>query len=108
MTIIFSSYLQRPVELTDERKQHIVLQHPDLVPDYIDLIVQVIEDPDEVRSDTRFPNTQLFSRWFADLKQGKFVVVVIVSDSIPVERLWIVTAYIARRLTQGVIQWKRN
>lgn len=107
MTIIFSSYLQRPVELTDERKQHIVLQHPDLVPDYIDLIVQMI-DPDEVRSDTRFPNTQLLSRWFADLKQGKFIVVVIGSNSIPIERHWIVTAYIARRLTQGITQWKRN
>jgi hypothetical protein len=36
---------------------------------------------------------ELFSHWFPEVKEGKFLVVVIVADPSPAERYWIVTAY---------------
>jgi hypothetical protein len=36
------------------------------------------------------------------------VIVVVVTDAAPNERHWIVTAYIARKLAGGVIEWTRS
>jgi hypothetical protein len=51
---------------------------------------------------------ELFSRYYADLRQGKHVVVVVVSKLGPNERHWIITAYMARKLAEGEIEWKRD
>ena len=53
-----------------------------------------------VRLSPRSGNTQLFSGWFESLRGGKYVVVVVVSDLAPLARHWIITAYIARRLSK--------
>jgi hypothetical protein len=45
---------------------------------------------------------------FDSVRGGKHVVVVVVSESVPGARHWIITAYIARRLAQGEIEWKRD
>jgi hypothetical protein len=79
----------------------------DLLPLYRKAVEQTLADPDEVRRDTRFPNSLLFARWFPDVKGGKFVVVVVVADSPPQSRYWIVTAYMARQLSGGTLTWKR-
>jgi len=43
----------------------------------------------------------------AYVQGGKHVMVVVVSA--PADgRHWIITAYIARRLAEGVVEWKRN
>jgi hypothetical protein len=101
-------YLHGTVELTEERRGHILLKHPDLLPEYLDQFVRTLADPDEVRRDPRFPATRLFSRWFENIKAGKFIVVAVVSDPPPEERHWVVTAYIAGRLVQGAMEWKRS
>jgi len=108
MALLQCPYLGTAVELTDERQQHILSQHPDLLPEHFVHLAETLADPDEVRRDSRFPATRLFSRWFEDVKKGKFVVVAVVSDPLPAERHWVVTAYIARKLVQGVVEWKRN
>jgi hypothetical protein len=138
-------YLGVLVELTDERRRHILLKHPDLLPKYIDYVAETLAEPDDVRRDSRFPATRVFeqdldnlrrkdslrgaetaeisvrlgnysashfegsafARWCESVKGGKLVVVVMVSDPPPMERYGVVTAYIARKLTQGVIEWKR-
>ena len=46
------------------------------------------------------------SRWFDNIKGGKHVVVVVVSEHSG--RHWVVTAYLARRLAEGVVEWKRS
>ena len=99
--------LHTEVELSDEREQHIYAKHPDLLPEHLGRLAQTLADPDEVRVDARFPATRLLSRWFDNLKGGKFVVVLVVSDPPPEGRHWIVTAYIARKLVEGVMEWKR-
>jgi hypothetical protein len=104
----FCPYLDSEVELTEERERHIIERHPDLPTRYQELIADTLSDPDEVRCDTRFENTLLFSRWYPILRKGRYMVVAVVTDTFPQERNWIVTAYIARKVTQGEVIWTRN
>ena len=103
MVLFSCPYLGSEVELTDEREQH-----PDLLPAHRQKIADTLAEPDQVRRSTRFGNTRLFSRWFAELRGGKHVVVVVVSHYGSSRRHWIITAYIARRLAGGEIEWKKN
>lgn len=84
------------------------MHHPDLLPEHFEAISRALADPDAVRRDSRFAATHLFSRWFEDIKRGKFVVVAVVSEALPAERHWVVTAYTARKVVQGVTEWKRS
>jgi len=101
-------YLSGEVELTDERERHIVENHPDLLPEHRDRIADILADPDQIRISARFKNARLFSRWFDTVRGGKHIVVVVVSESGPVGRHWIITAYIARKLAGGESEWKRS
>ena len=101
-------YLGGTVELTDEREQHIAANHPDLLPAYRWCIAEALTDPDQVRRSERFGNARLLSRWFSSVRDGKQVVVVVVTETGVVNRHWIITAYMARRLTGGEIEWQRN
>ena len=101
-------YFGAEVELTSERADHIERHHPDLLPEHAEALASTLADPDEVRSDERFPGTLAFSRWHGNVKRGKYIVVVVVSDAMPV-RHWVVTAFIARRLSsKGEVEWKRS
>ena len=88
--------------------RHIIENHPDLLPEHRQRIGQTLADPDQVRISSRFKDSRLSSRWFANVRGGKYIAVVVVSESITVRRHWIITAYIARRLVGGEIEWKRN
>jgi hypothetical protein len=101
-------YLSGEVELTDEREHHIAENHPDLLPEHRECIAQTLGDPDQVRTSLRFKNARLFSRWFDIVRNGKYIVVVVVSERGPIARHWIITAYMARKLAGGEIEWKRN
>ncbi|MBM4431592.1 MAG: hypothetical protein FJ026_14795 [Chloroflexi bacterium] len=101
-------YLKGVVELTDEREAHIARTHPDLLPDCLPQIGQTLADPDQVRRSHRLSSARLFVRWFTDILQGKYVVVVVVSERAPAERHWIVTAYMTRRLAGGEFEWHRD
>jgi len=96
-------YLGDIVESTDEREQHIAEHHPDLLPELREYFTRTLAEPDQVRRSSRVENARLFSRWYDDL--GKHVVVVIMSET--EGRNWVVTAYMSRRLAQGVAEWIR-
>jgi len=102
------SYLGGDVELSNERKAHIALNHPDLLPEYLSQVGQTIADPDLVRISARMSTARLFYRWFADIRGGKHLVVVVVSESAPKERHWIITAYVTRRVAKGGVEWTKN
>jgi hypothetical protein len=108
MTQFACPYLHGVVELTDERERHIAERHPDLLPEHRERIADTLTNPDQIRRSMRFRNARLFSRWFEDIREGKHVVVVIMSEADPSNRHWIITAYLARRLGEGEIEWKRN
>ncbi|RJO66886.1 MAG: hypothetical protein C4523_11005 [Myxococcales bacterium] len=101
-------YLKSDVELSEDREQHISGRHPDLLPEHRERVARTLADPDQVRHSRRFGSARLFSRWFDDLHGGKCVVVVVVSEPDPAGRHWIITAYMARKLVEGEIEWARN
>ena len=106
MALLSCPYLGGDVELTEEREQHIRERHPDLLPSYRDQLGQTLADPDQVRRSASSANGRLCSRWFDNIRGGKHLVAVILSD--PSGRQWMVTAYLARKLAEGVAEWKRN
>jgi hypothetical protein len=105
MTQFECPYLNAEVELSAEREAHIADRHPDLLPAHRDRIAEVLTHPDQVLRSARFGGARLFLRWYNDGPRGKHVVVVVVSESGAVERHWIITAYHARRLPEGEVEW---
>ncbi len=101
-------HLRGPVELSEERERHVAERHPELLPEGRHRIAETLADPETVRRSPRMGNARLFSRWYDDLRAGKHVVVVVVSQSGDSGRHWIITAYIARRLVGGEIEWERS
>ena len=101
-------YLKGDVDLTEERERHIAERHPDLLPKHREWISETLAAPDQVRRSLRFGSARLFSRWYTDLRAGKHVVVVVVSEPDPSDRHWIITAYIARKLAEGGVEWSRS
>lgn len=99
-------YLGVDVELTDERAEHIAERHPELLPSHVTEIAEAPADPDEVRQSSRSRDAKLFTRWFAGLRGGKHVIVVVVGGQLR-GRHWVSTAYIAGKLAPGVAEWQR-
>jgi hypothetical protein len=108
MDLLPCPYLDSPVELTDERERHITRHHPDLLPARRERMIEAVGDPDQVRRSSRVGNGRLFAKWFGDLRGGKYVVVVAVSDQRQKTNPWIITAYMARKLAEGEIEWQRS
>jgi hypothetical protein len=100
-------YLNGEVEVTEERERHITERHPDLLPGHRPRIAETLAAPDPVRTSARFGSAKLFSRWYTDVPQGKYGVVVVVSERTPQERHWIITAYLASKLAEGGVEWQR-
>lgn len=98
-------YLEGEVELTEEREQHIATTHPDLLPEYLPQVEETLVDPDQVRRSTRMEDALLFSKRFEEIKGGKYIVVVVVTEQ---ARRWIITAYLARKLTGGILAWPKT
>lgn len=107
MLLLKCPFLGSDVELSDERRAHIAQRHPDLLPAFEDLLGETLAAPDHVRQSRRIENAYLFSRWYDHVRNGKYIVVVVIGESY-VERYWIVTAYLARRLTGGTDIWTRD
>jgi hypothetical protein len=101
-------YLSSDVELSLEREKHIAENHPDLLPEYKKHIGETLANPDQVRLSSRFKHARLFTRWFDFIRDGKYIVVVVIPQSKPSTRHWIITAYIARKLSGGEIEWKKS
>jgi hypothetical protein len=100
--------LQSEVELTEERERHIAERHPDLLLEHRTCLAETLADPDQVRRSTRLRDARLFTRWFDTVRRGKHIVVVVVTDVATSRRHWVVTAYMARKLTDGDLEWTKS
>jgi len=89
----YPSVLGPPVELTDERRDHILRRHP-VVASFPDRIGDVIAHPEKIRRSVYDPNVLLLSRFYADILGGKHLVVVVKTGARP----FVLTVYVARRL----------
>ena len=56
-------YLKTQIELTDERREHIINRHSDVEPFLIHL-ANVLESPDEIRTSQRDSETVIFYRHY--------------------------------------------
>ncbi len=101
-------YLGGEVELPAERERHITGRHPELGSRHLVLIREVLAEPDLVRRSARAADASLLSRWYTDFRDGKHVVVVVLSEPVGSGRHWIVTAYVASRLRGGRVEWMRG
>jgi hypothetical protein len=99
--------LNGEVELSDERETHIADNHPDLLPEFLAQIELTLAAPGQVRRSLRMSSARVFCRWFEEVRQGKYVMVVVVSESTPAMRNWIITAYMTRRLANGEVEWRK-
>jgi hypothetical protein len=93
-------YLNQLVELTEERYQHILIAHPGTLPDYLTQLEATLENPDLIRRSDRDPDALLLSKWFEDIRSGRYLVVVVIAQTEP-ERAWIVTTDTARKIKGG-------
>ncbi len=72
----YQSIIGKTVELTKERKGHILLRHPD-VATHISKIPKILLEPDQIRVDNTDKFVLLFYRYFSRIDHGKYLTVAI-------------------------------
>ena len=98
---MFCTYFGCDVELTEERKIHIRTYHPDAY-SYLERFPDVLLNTEVIHRDYQ-PNSFLFGKRYPDIFGGKYLVLVLIRDR---ERTWVITAYVARKITTGTEIWK--
>ena len=93
-------YLGRSVELTDERAAHIAATHEVDAATILESIPLVVAAPQVAFQAEHDGRQYLLAREIDRPTGTKHIVVIIVAQTEP-DRLWIVTAFIARRLPGG-------
>lgn len=92
----FASNFGRIIELTCERKKHIVEYHPDVQRHFVK-IKEVLECPDEIRKSRHDSKVLLFYKYFANIKNGKYLVVVVKTN----KRNFVITCYLTDKIKTG-------
>ena len=91
------------IELTTERKRHIVIRHPELQ-GHLQKIGKVLQKPDEIRVSRYDANVLLFYKYFGKIRGGKyFSVTVKLAD-----RSFVLTAYFTDQIRAGVLYEKEK
>ena len=96
MTIFYSPIFGE-AELTAERKGHVLKAHPELKA-HLKKLYNVLSDPDQIRRSRFDENVLLFYKFFASIKDGKYINVTV---KIGQERNFILTSYITDRIRAG-------
>jgi hypothetical protein len=94
-------YLSSQVELSEEREEHIIQNHPNTLPDYLEQLSETLANPDLVRPSKHDTQAFRFSTWIDTIRTGRYLRVITVSD-LETKRHWIITAYTARKLAGGI------
>lgn len=94
--LLYRSSIAKDIELTSERKAHILLYHPDLKP-HFSKIKKVLLKPDEIRISKSDQSVLLLYRYFDNIDLNKYIVVVVKIN----ERKFILTAYLSDRILSG-------
>lgn len=92
----FKTVIGKTVELTLERKQHILEEHPELK-DHFDKLEQVLLKPEEIRISRTDANVLLFYRYFVKIKSGIYITVVAKFN----DRNFILTAHMTDKIKMG-------
>lgn len=94
----YQTSIGRQVELTPERRKHILQFHPDLKP-YLDQIKLVLESPEIIKRSLDDPRVLIFYRYFDTILSGKYIAVVVKTN----QRNFILTSYLTSHIKTGEI-----
>lgn len=94
----FASALGKLVELTDERREHIVRYHADLGP-FLDRLGAVLAHPDELGRRLDDPQVVLFYKYYPDILGGKYIAVAV---KVGEPRSFVLTACLTKSIRTGV------
>lgn len=92
----YESITGKTIELTSERKKHILTFHPDLHP-YMKHIKEVLLQPDDLKISKSDPQVLLFYKYFDTILDGKYIAVTVKLN----ERNLILTSYLTNRIKSG-------
>ena len=91
------------IVLTDSVRATILEKHPEAA-DFIDLIGEVVAQPDEVRQSVRDTRIVLYYQFRTSVLEGKWVVVVVKR----IDRNFISTRYATDKIKCGDLLWKKT
>jgi len=91
------------IVLTDSVRATILEKHPEAA-DFIDLIGEVVAQPDEVRQSVRDTRIVLYYQFRTSVLEGKWVVVVVKR----IDRNFISTRYATDKIKSGDLIWKKT
>ena len=92
----YKTILGKTVELTIERKLHILTSHPDMKFHLVKL-QQVFTLPDAIRRSRIDNDVLLFYKYFANIKGGKYIVITVKTG----QRNFVLTAYLTDKIRAG-------
>jgi hypothetical protein len=90
-------HLNANITLSIPRAQHIIEQHPRTWPDLRTEITATLANPDRIFPSKSDPEAQQFVKWFDTIRTGRYMIVIVVSQS-DLDQHWIITAYTMRKL----------
>ena len=93
-----------PVELTEERWQHIVTEHPE-VHGHQEKIPTVLADPEYVKRSKRDEQVRLYYRYFDTILNGKYLLVVVETGA---TRSFVLTGYLTDSIKKGETGWEKH
>jgi hypothetical protein len=99
----FKDTLNRRIRLTDERKEHIEVDHPEMY-GQIDKIQDALSNPDIVVRSRTDPEVELFYRHYVITPVTEKYLCVIVK--VLVGDMFIITAYFTDTIKRGEVLWK--
>jgi hypothetical protein len=82
MSWFLCPYLGHSVELTEERREHIAERHPDILPEYESQLAEAIAAPDSIYKSQYDDKALIFSKWFDNIKTGRYLVAVVVTPEV--------------------------
>ncbi len=92
----YKSILGKIIELTPERKKHILLYHPDLKP-YLKFIKDVLLSPDKLKMSKSDASVLLLYKYFDTILGGKYIAVVVKLG----KWSFILSAYLTNKILSG-------
>ncbi len=98
-----TDYCGNQIELTDERWKHIVTEHPE-VRGIKDRLLEILSKPDLVKRSKRDKDVLLYYRYYPDMFDGKYLLVVVKIQKHP----FLLTYYVTDRIKEGEVIWQRS
>jgi len=96
-------YCGNQVELTHERWQHIISEHPE-VRGFKNRLLEILGAPDLVKRSKRDKDVLLYYHWYPDIFGGKYLLVVVKIQRRP----FLLTCYATDKIKEGDVIWQRS